>query len=84
MTKYTPLQTYLSGLPSGTKDVTLSFEHIERIISDRLPKSAQQYRPWGSNEKEGSHIQARSWMNAGWLVDSVNFKEKWARFRRSG
>jgi hypothetical protein len=31
MTKYTPLQTYLSGLPSGTKDVTLPLNGLNAL-----------------------------------------------------
>ncbi len=80
--KYTPLENYLTVLPANRGEVRLSFEHIERMLNDKLPPSAKQYSAWWSNETEGSHVQARSWMDAGWKVDAVNFKEKWVRFVR--
>jgi len=80
--KYTPLEHYLTDLPISQRDVTLSFAQIERILNDKLPLSAMQYRPWWSNEAEGSHVQARAWLDAGWKVDTVNFNGKWVRFLR--
>jgi len=80
--KYTLLQNHLAGYPSDKRDVTLSFEHIERIISDILPASATKHRAWWSNEKNGRHVSAHAWMDAGWKVDTVNFNQKWVRFLR--
>ena len=80
--KYTPLEHYLAGLPSDKRDVTLSFEHIERIINDKLPASATKHRAWWSNERNGMHVNAHAWMDAGWKLDTVNFSQKWARFLR--
>lgn len=81
--KYTPLEQYLRNLPVTQKEVTLSFEQIERILNDKLPPSAYQYQAWWANQKEGSHVEAFAWMDAGWLVDIVNFNEKWVRFVRA-
>jgi hypothetical protein len=80
--KYTPLENYLAVLPPRRGEVRLSFEHIERILNGRLPPSSKQYNAWWSNETEGSHVQAHAWMDAGWKVDAVNFREKWVRFVR--
>lgn len=82
MAKYTPIYEYLSGLPQSKNELTLSFGQIERIIGDRLPKSAHEYRPWWGNEQSGSHVQAKSWMNAGWKVDEVNLLNQWVRLVR--
>ena len=82
MSKYTPLKNYLSGMPAGTHEKTMLFEQIERIINDKLLRSAILYRAWWSNEKGGTHFHARSWMDAGWIVDTVSFSGKWVRFRR--
>jgi hypothetical protein len=83
MSKYTPLKNYLTGVPAGTREKTLQFEHIEKIINDQLPPSAYEYRPWWGNEKEGTRVHARSWLDAGWLVDTVSFSGGWVRFRRN-
>ena len=82
MSKYTPMKHYLAGLPDNTQEITLSFNQIERILDAKLPSSAHRHQAWWSNEQDGRHVQAHSWMNAGWLVDTFNQKEKWVRFRR--
>ena len=80
--KYTPLENYLRDLPERQKEVTLGFEQIERILNDKLPPSAYEYQQWWENEKEGNHVNARAWANAGWKVESVDFKRKQARLVR--
>lgn len=80
--KYTPLENYLRDLPANQKEVTLSFEQIERIINAKLPTSAYEYQAWWANEKEGNHVNARAWANAGWKVESVDFNRKFARLGR--
>jgi len=80
--KYNPLENYLAILPASRGEVRLSFEHIERMLNDKLPPSAKQHSSWWSNETEGFHVQARAWMDAGWKVDAVNFSQKWVRFVR--
>lgn len=80
--KYTPLENYLRDLPASEKEVTLSFDQIEGILNDKLPPSAYEYQQWWENEKEGNHVNARAWANAGWKVESVDFNRKQARLVR--
>jgi hypothetical protein len=80
--KYTPLEQYLRDLPANQTQVTLGFEQIERILNGRLPPSAHQYQAWWANEKEGNHVNARAWANAGWKVEYVDFNRKQARLVR--
>ena len=82
--KYTPLEHYLHDLPASQREVMLSFEQIEQILGSKLPSSAYGYRQWWENEKEGNHVNARAWANAGWKVDTVNFGEKWVKLVRAG
>ena len=81
--KYTPLENYLRDIPANQKEVILSFEQIERIISAKLPPSAYEYQAWWANEKEGNHVNARAWANAGWKVESVDFNRKQVRLVRA-
>ena len=80
--KYTPLQNYLKNRGPNQREITLTFEQIERIINDTLPDSAKHHRAWWGNEQEGSHVNAHAWMNAGWKVDTVDLTREFAIFRR--
>ena len=80
--KYSPLEHYLRDLPESQKEVTLGFEKIERILNTKLPSSAYESRAWWDHEKEGNHVNARAWANAGWKIDEVNFHEKWVKLVR--
>ena len=72
-TKYEPLELHLRKVPTGTKEVTLSFAEIERIIGAPLPASAKSHRPWWGNQKDSkTRPQAHAWLSAGFLVDTVN------------
>jgi hypothetical protein len=82
--KYSLLEKHLSILPVSQHEVTLTFIQIERILNDKLPLSAQRYRAWWSNEIEGSHVQARAWLDADWSVDTVDFFRKQVRLVRRG
>ncbi len=82
MAKYTPLSNYLSTLPKTTRDITLTFDQIEQVIHTKLPKSAYQYQAWWANERRGRHVEAHAWLEAGWLVETVNLVSKWVRLRR--
>ena len=80
--KYTPLEQYLRDIPANQKEVVLSFAQIEQIIHAELPSSAYEYQQWWDHEKEGNHINARAWANAGWKVQSVDFHRKQATLVR--
>ncbi len=80
--KYDPLEKYLRSLPLSQEEVTLTFEFIERILNDRLPAEAYEERAWWSNQKQGTRVEAIPWMNAGWMVDTVEFNEKRVHFVR--
>lgn len=74
--KYTPLENYLRAIPAKQKDVTLSFKQIEKILNNKLPASAYEDQRWWDHETEGNHVNKRAWANAGWKIQSVDFKKK--------
>ena len=80
MAKYDPLSAYLQALPGNS--CALTFGAVEEIIGTRLPRSAGEYREWWSNEADSptSHVQARSWIHAGWKVESVRLDARQVRF----
>lgn len=66
MKKYDPFFKYLNSRKESS--IVLTYEEIERIISDKLPMSAHKYKVWWDNN---SHVQSRAWRDAGYKVDSV-------------
>ena len=81
--KYTPLEKHLRELPESQREVTLRFDQIEGILNNKLPSSAYEDRRWWDHEKEGNHINARAWANAGWEVGSLDVNMKWVKFVRA-
>jgi hypothetical protein len=81
--KYTPLEKYLSDLPESTREITLTFEQIEKILADKLPQSAYDHRAWWANERDGNHVHAHAWLNVGWKVESVDQNRVWVKFQRA-
>lgn len=81
--KYTPLEQYLCNLPENQGETTLSFEQVERIINDKLPKSAYQYQAWWANEKNPHQPEKQAIMNAGWKVGTINIPARWVRLLRN-
>ena len=80
--KYDPLEKYLRSLPVSQEEVVLSFDIIEKVLNDTLPPSAHEHRAWWGNQQQGTHVEAIAWMDAGWMVDTVDLKEKWVKFVR--
>ena len=80
MSKYSALRRRLESHagPSGE----LTFRELDGIVGG-LPASARRYSAWWSNEREGTHVQARAWMDAGWRVANVNLTAKRVRFTRA-
>lgn len=75
--KYYPLFEYLKQQPdSGLLE--LSFTEIEEIIDNQLPASALKTRAWWANSPT---TQGHTWQEAGWLIDDVDFENKFVVFR---
>ncbi len=78
--KYDPLRSYLES--QSDRNVTLSFDQLERILGFELPASASRHRPWWANEREGQHSHARSWMGCGWRVSYVDLHARRVEFSK--
>ena len=79
---YYLLEKYLRALPVEQEDITLTFERIEQILKEPLPAAAREEHPWWENQKRGLQVESIAWMDAGWLVEIVDLREKWVRFVR--
>ncbi len=74
--KYTPLENYLRDLPESQREVSLSFQQIEKILNAQLPSSAYEDHRWWEHETEGNHLTKRAWANAGWKIESLDVNKK--------
>ena len=80
----TSLENYLRVLSKNRSTVTLTFEQVEVILNAKLPSSAYEDRRWWEHEKEGNHVNKRSWVNAGWKIESLDVNQKRVKFVRDG
>lgn len=71
--KYIKLKEYLKNY-----SISLSYEEIEKIIGEKLPKSAFVHKIWWSNS---GHEHAKIWTDAGWKVEDVKLG-KYITFRK--
>ena len=81
--KYTPLENYFSDLPQSTREITLTFEQIEKILAFKLPSSAYEDRRWWDHETECNHVNQRELANAGWKIENLDVNAKWVEFVRA-
>jgi hypothetical protein len=60
----------------------MSFREIESLLGQPLPASAYKYPAWWANQTDGRHVEAISWMEAGFRVE-VDLGGQRATFRKS-
>jgi hypothetical protein len=65
--KYGPLRDHLASC-TGIRE-RMTFAEVEELVGP-LPDSAHRHRAWWGNN--GSNVEARAWLDAGWHVESVN------------
>ncbi len=63
MSIYDPLKEWLVSSPH---QITLSFEEIQRIVGEKLPKTAFERPQWWA--ADSTHTQAKAWLSAGWTA----------------
>jgi DNA-binding XRE family transcriptional regulator len=67
---------------SSREEIILSFSKIENLLGSQLPDSARKSRAWWSNRSTGT-VQASAWMDAGYLVEDIDFRKKQVVFRKA-
>jgi hypothetical protein len=80
MSKYEPLRAYLNRGTAAR--IVMTFDEIEHVIGSRLPESALLHEAWWANEKNGSHVQARAWLEAGYRTAEIDKSGRKLTFRR--
>ena len=80
VSKYDGLERHLKFRAAFTGLVKLSFARVDGLIGSSLPMSAFRDKAWWSNSSSSAH--AKAWLNAGWEVQEVNFKEGYVTFKK--
>jgi hypothetical protein len=84
MSKYEPLKRFLESIQPTVNVESLTFGEIEGVLGFKLPKSAYEHRAWWSNQTfPEDHPHAQFWLEAGWMVDSVDQLDTRVHFRRT-
>jgi hypothetical protein len=79
--KYELLKKYLRA--QTAQRLPVGFSDIEKIVGERLPKSAKMYRTWWSNDAS-HHVQASAWLDAGYRTEQVDMEGCTLVFARVG
>lgn len=77
---WTGLENHLKFRAAFTDTVTLKFARIDGLIGTNLPMAAYRDPLYWSNNSSSAH--AKAWLNAGWEVQDVNFKEGSVTFKK--
>ena len=78
MAKYDPLFEHLCR--AGNGPVEMTFDEVAALVGGLPPSATRQ--AWWANEREGRHVQAHAWLNAGREVEAVDFVARRVRFSR--
>lgn len=80
ISQYAGLESHLKFRAAFTDSVKLKFARIDGLIGTNLPMAAYRDPAWWSNSSSSTH--AKAWLEAGWEVQEVNFKEGWVCFKK--
>jgi hypothetical protein len=80
VSKYAGLEGHLKFRAAFTDTVKLTFARIDGLIGANLPMAAYRDIAWWSNTSSSAH--AKAWLDAGWEIQEVNFKEGYAVFKK--
>lgn len=79
MAKYDPLQRHLQE--SALSSLRMTNAEVADLVGG-LPISATNRRTWWANEFDGKHVQAHSWIEAGYKVVAVSLGH-WVEFEKT-
>lgn len=79
--KYAALSQHLAAQQDTAQSCLMSFADIERLLGEKLPDSAYQYRAWWANDPSKPH--AAGWLAQGWKAQSLSMSEKRLTFVRT-
>jgi len=78
MSKYEALGDFLRQ--QSNDRVPMTFDDVERIIGQKLPRSASDYREWWAND--ATRVNAQVWLAAGFESEQVDMSGRKLVFAR--
>jgi hypothetical protein len=79
--KYAALSRLLAAQDSYVETCYMTFADIEKVLGEKLPESAYEYRAWWANDPSKPH--AAGWLAQGWKAQSLSMSEKRLTFVRT-
>jgi hypothetical protein len=81
--KYLPLEDWFRNQPTTAKQIELTFDQVEAILGNPLPKSATRLTTWWTNVEPKIQSHRTAWLNNGWRVSEFDQQARWVRFVRA-
>lgn len=81
-TKYLPLEDWFRKQPTTKKQIKMSFDQVEAILGNPLPKSATKLKTWWANIHPKIQSHRTAWLNNGWKVTEFDQGARWVKFAR--
>jgi hypothetical protein len=81
--KYLPLDEWFRKQPATKKNITLTFDQVEEILGEPLPKSAIKLKTWWTNVRPKIQSHRTAWTNHGWAVTEFDQQARWVKFSKS-
>ena len=78
MSRYEALGEFLRQ--QSNDRVPMTFDDVERIIGEKLPRSASDHREWWANDS--THVNAQVWLTAGFKSEQVDMSGRKLVFAR--
>jgi CBS domain-containing protein len=79
--KYAALSKHLREMDPSVQSCVMTFAEIERLLNEKFPESAYEYRAWWANDPSKPH--AAGWLSQGWKAQSLSMSEKRLTFVRT-
>lgn len=80
--KYRPLYLWLKEQEGEHKNLSITFEQIEKILGESLPPTARTHQSWWANDSVG-HRQSQAWLRAGWRVSEYDLAAGTVTFQQT-
>jgi hypothetical protein len=80
--KYLPLDDWFRQQPVTAEPIDLTFDQVEALLGNPLPKSATKLMTWWTNVEPKIQSHRTAWLNHGWTVAEFDLQARRVKFVR--